>query len=220
MRTTYNLIAGQNLERLAALSDGIFAVAMTLLVLDLRVPMTEVFHSQQPLWVSGSLQSEQVLWEALVGLAPRLLPYLMSFMTLGIFWLGQQTQLNYFARSNRNLAWIHLAFLLAVTLMPFSTGLLAEFIAYRLALVVYWLNLLLGVMLFMGWRYAQRAGLLKEEVTAEICAASERRIIIYQSLYALGALLCVINTYVSILFLVLVQLNSVIAPRIRPLDRF
>lgn len=209
MRTPYNRIAGQSLERLAALSDGIFAVAMTLLVLDLHVP------------VSGAIQSEQVLWDALVKLAPRLLPYFMSFLTLGIFWIGQQTQLNHFARSNRNLTWIHLAFLAAVSLMPFSTALLAEFITYRLALVVYWLNLLLlGVMLFSSWRYAAYSGLMKDETTVEIRSASERRIVIYQALYAFGALLCIINTYVSITFIVLLQLNSAIAPRIRPFDRF
>ena len=89
----------------------------------------------------------------MVQLAPSLLTYFMSFLTLGIFWVGQQTQLNHFARSNRHLTWIHLAFLCTVVLMPFSTGLLAEYITYRLALVVYWLNLLLlGVMLFSSWR--------------------------------------------------------------------
>jgi uncharacterized membrane protein len=221
MRTSYNVIAGQSLDRLAALSDGIFAVAMTLLVLDLRVPMSEIVHSQQPLWMDGMIQSEQVLGELLLKLSPRLLTYLMSFMTLGIFWIGQQTQLNYFTRCNRTLAWIHLAFLLAVSLMPFSTALLAEYITYRLALVIYWLNLLLlGVALFASWRYAQRADLLNDEVTDEICAATERRIIIYQTFYAFGALLCIINTYLSLVFLVLMQLNSVLAPRIRLLNRF
>jgi len=150
-RTNYNRIAGQNLERLAALSDGIFAVAMTLLVLDLHVPAHD------------AIQSEQALANALLAFSPRLLTYFMSFMTLGIFWLGQQTQLNHFARSDRNLAWIHLGFLLAVALMPFSTALLAEYITYRLALIVYWLNLLcLGVMLFASIRYGARAGLMKE----------------------------------------------------------
>lgn len=221
MKTSYNIIAGQSLERLAALSDGIFAVAMTLLVLDLRVPVSDILHSQQPLWTSGALQSEQALWDALVQLAPRFLTYFMSFLTLGIFWLGQQTQLNHFARSNRRLAWIHLAFLLAVSLMPFSTSLLSEFITYRLALVVYWLNLLLlGVMLFISWRYARRSGLMKDETTAEISSATERRIVIYQALYAFGALLCVISTYLSITFIVLLQLNSVFAPRVGLLDRF
>src|SRR5438105_15655730 len=118
MKTYYNRIAGQNLERLAALSDGIFAVAMTLLVLDLHVPVSEAISSDQPLWVSGALQPEQVVWDILVGLAPRLLTYFMSFLTLGIFWVGQQTQLNLFARSNRHLTWIHLAFLLTVSVIP------------------------------------------------------------------------------------------------------
>src|SRR5438874_1368072 len=106
MRTYYNRIAGQSLERLAALSDGIFAVAMTLLVLDLHVPSRE------------SISSEFDLLNALGGLLPNFLPYFMSFMTLGIFWVGQQTQLNHFARSDRNLAWIHIGFLLAVSITP------------------------------------------------------------------------------------------------------
>lgn len=144
----------------------------------------------------------------------------MSFMTLGIFWVGQQTQLNQLARSNRNLTWIHLIFLLAVSLTPFSTALLSAFITYRLALVVYWLNIfLLGAVLFVSWRYAQRAGLLKDETTEELRSATERRIVIAQALYAFGALLCVVNTYASIVFIVLVQLNYVIAPRIRLLYR-
>ena len=211
MRTYYNRIAGQSLERLAALSDGIFAVAMTLLVLDLRVPV---------ITMSNRLIQEQDLWNALVKLGPNILPYLMSFLTLGIFWVGQQTQLNYFSKSDRHLTWINLAFLLAVTLMPFSTGLLAAYITLRLALVVYWLNIaLLGIIIFFIWRYARRAGLLKDEVTAEIFAASQRRIIIAQSLYAFGALLCIINTYVSICFIMLVQLNYAIAPRFWRLDQ-
>ena len=173
---------------------------------------------------SGTIHSEQDLLNALGDLSPHLLTYFMSFMTLGIFWVGQQTQLNHFARSNRNLAWIHLGFLLAVTLTPFSTKLLAQF-PNRISLVVYWLNiLLLGIMLFASWRYGFRAGLLKEEATPEVRAAAQRRIFVAQALYTFAALLAVavpnvITTYVSIAFIVLVQLNYVIAPKIRPLYR-
>src|SRR3954469_21829273 len=131
MHTTYNRIAGQNVERLAALSDGVFAVAMTLLVLDLRAPAAEAIHS------------EQVLTAALGALAPKLLMYVMSFMTLGIFWVGQQSQLNHLARSDRGFSWIHLLFLFAVSVTPFSTTLLAEFTRYRISMLIYWLNLLL-----------------------------------------------------------------------------
>jgi uncharacterized membrane protein len=218
---TYNTIVSTNLERLAALADGIFAVAMTLLVLDLRVPVLEIIHTSQPIWTGGAVQSEQVLWDALIKLAPRLLTYFMSFLTLGIFWLAQQTQLNHFERTNRDLTWIHLIFLFAVSIMPFSTGLLAEYITFRLALVIYWLNLLLlGIMLYGSWRYAERNTLLKSEATSEIGRLHKRRVITYQALYAFGALLCIFNTYVSIVFIVLLELNSVIAPRIWLLDRF
>jgi uncharacterized membrane protein len=207
---SYHMIAGQSLERLAALSDGIFAVAMTLLVLDLRVPVNDL---------AQALPSEQMLVDALVELAPRLLTYLLSFLTLGIFWIGQQTQLNYFARSNRNLTWIHLGFLMSVSLLPFSTSLLAEFISYRLAVVVYWVNLLLlGVMLYASWRYAETNDLVNEEATPQVGAANKRRILIYQAMYALAMLLCVISPYVSIGFLVLFQLNAAFAPR-RLFDR-
>ncbi len=202
--TAYNRIAGQSLERLAALSDGLFAIAMTLLVLDIRAPAME------------SVRSERDLWLGLVALSPRLVIYLMSFLTLGIFWVGQQTQLNYLTRGDRNFAWIHIAFLAGVALMPFSTTLLAEFITYRTALLTYWVNILLpGMTLYAGWRYASRAGLVKDGTPAEVSTAITRRIQVAQALYAFGALLCIINTYWSIGFIVLVQLNYAAAPRIR-----
>jgi len=204
MDTSYNRIAGQSVERLAALSDGIFGVAMTLLVLDLRVPALELVHN------------EHDLGRALLAIYPQLLMYLMSFLTLGIFWVGQQTLLNHLARSDRNLTWIHLAFLFAVTIMPFSTRLLAEFAAYRTALLFYWFNiLLLGAVLYGSWGYAIRAALVKDDIPPEAPAAICRRILIAQSLYAFGALLCIFNTYWSIAFIVLVQLNYAIAPRFR-----
>jgi len=202
MQSLYNRVAGQSVERLAALSDGIFAVAMTLLVLDLRVPAADAVHS------------EPGLAHALVALSPRLLIFLMSVMTLGIFWVGQQTQLNHFARGDRNLAWIHIAFLCAVCLVPFSTSLLGEFIHYRIALGVYWFNiLLLGLTLYWSWTYATRNRLLADDVPAEIHPAVVRRIVIAQSLYAAGAALCFLNTYWAIAAIVLVQVNYAIAPR-------
>jgi uncharacterized membrane protein len=221
MIRSYKQFSGQNLGRLAALSDGIFAVAMTLLVLNVAVPHATVSHSEQPLWAGGSWQSEGQLLSTLAPLAPKLLIYFMSFLTLGIFWAGQQTQLNYFARTDHRLTWIHLVFLLVVVLMPFSTALLAEYITYRLPIVIYWLNLmLLGLLLYISLKYASRAGLFNPDATKEIGQASERRIIVYQLLYAGACLLSVVNTYLAIVVLVLLQLNSVIVPPIPPLNRF
>ncbi len=201
MVTSYDRIAGHSVERLAALSDGIFAVAMTLLVLDLKVPSLESIHS------------ERGLWAALVALSPRLLMFMMSLLTLGIFWIGQQTQLNHLERSDRNLSWIHLVFLFGVSILPFSTMLLAEFIEYRIALIVYWLNIaLLGWTLYLSWICAKKSALVMPDLSPAVEKAIRRRILIAQSLYALGVLLCIFSTRWSIAFIVLVQLNYAIAP--------
>ncbi|MGA2194303.1 MAG: TMEM175 family protein [Bryobacteraceae bacterium] len=193
---SYNRIAGNSVERLAALSDGIFAVAMTLLVLELHGPVREMVHS------------ELELWQGLGAMAPQLATYLMSFLTLGIFWNGQQAQLNHMERSDRHLTWIHLAFLFAVSVMPFSTKLLAEFIRFRTALLCYWFNIfLLGATLYMAWRCAVGEGHLKPDTPTEVNQAIVRRIFWGQGLYAAGALLCLVDPYVSIGFIVLVQVN-------------
>jgi len=202
MPNLYNRIQGRSLERLAALSDGIFAVAMTLLVLDLHIPTAAQAHS------------EGELIAALGALAPQWIAYGMSFLTLGIFWAGQQTQLSHIGEGTRDLTWIHLGFLFSITLMPLSTRLLAEFITYRTALGIYWLNILLsGAMLYWSWTYATHASFIKADTPEEVRGSICRRILIAQSLYAAGAALCFINTRVSIGVIVLVQLNYAIAPR-------
>ncbi|TMD45117.1 MAG: DUF1211 domain-containing protein [Chloroflexi bacterium] len=182
---------------------------MTLLVLGLAVPTL-------------SARTEGDLWQALVRLAPNGLVYAMSFMTLGIFWVGQGTQLNLLARSNRNYSWLQLAFLLAVTLVPFSTALLARFPTFRVALVEYWLNiLLLGMTLLAGLQYGLRAGLFKVSEMPEIAPLMRGRILIAQSLYAIATATCIFfPTWVSIGLIFLVQLNYVIAPRVPILHRF
>ncbi|MGA7339897.1 MAG: TMEM175 family protein [Terracidiphilus sp.] len=202
MPNLYNRIQGRNLDRLAALSDGIFAVAMTLLVLDLHIPSAAQAHS-----------GRELLW-ALGALGPQWAAYVMSFLTLGIFWAGQQTQLNHIGEGTRDLTWIHLGFLFAITLMPLSTRLLAEFITFRVALGIYWLNIFVpGAMLYWSWAHATHAGLTKPDTPGEVRNSICRRIRIAQSLYAGGAALCFINTWVSIGAIVLVQLNYAIAPR-------
>ena len=184
---------------------------MTLLVLGLVVPA-----------LNGLATTEGQLWEAVRKLGPNVLVYTMSFMTLGIFWLGQGTQLGQLGRSNRNYAWIHLAFLFAVTMVPFSTLLLARYYWLRVALIEYWLNIvLLGAALFAGLEYGLRAHLFREEGTSDLAVLMRGRILIAQSLYAGATLLCVIfPTWVSIALIILIQINYVLAPRIPILGRF
>ena len=150
--THYNAFAGGDVGRIEALSDGVFAFAATVLMLDFRSPEPADIHS------------EAELLSALIASSPRLMPWLLSLLTLGIFWLAQQTQLSNLARSNRDLTWLHLAFLAIITVLPFTTRLLADFFTYRTAFLIYWLNIfLLGACVYVTWAYSERAKLIREE---------------------------------------------------------
>jgi uncharacterized membrane protein len=209
MSVVYNQIANRSLERIGALSDGLFAIAMTLIVLEIRVPeLTD--------------HTDTALLEALGDLAPRFVTYGLSFLTLGIFWNGQQTQLSYIDEGNRDLAWLELLFLAIIALFPFTTSLLAENIELRLALGLYWLNIFLaGAVLFAIWTYAERAGIVREGTPPEVGRLIRRRIGIAQGLYAMGFLISLFpsGTYPAIAWIVLVQLNYAIAPRVWKLHR-
>jgi uncharacterized membrane protein len=223
MTLLYHKIAGQSVARLEALSDGIFAVAMTLLIFNLNVPqrLTGVQDTARLLWSRNGFQADGQLLRAIGHLGQPVLAYFLSFLTLGLFWIGQQAQLHYTRASDRHLTWLHIAFIFAVTLVPATTGLLANFMGVWTALVVYWVNLVLlgGLLLAIG-RYAERAGLLKEDCPDGMRAAAERRIVVNQVLYAVAVLLGTINSYIGVIAIFALHLNSALAPPVPPFNRF
>ena len=198
----YNQFAGQKIGRIEALSDGVFAIALTLLVLEIKVPPAE------------GAKTDLELLHSLSPLLPRLLSYFLSFMTMGIFWTGQALQLSYMERYDRNLNWNTLFFLLLVSLLPFTTAFLGDHVHFKIAVFLYWLNiLLLGFMLYIHWNYAWKNNfILGEPATLEaVNIAIRKRIVVAQCLYFFGLLLCFISTYLSIAFIIGVQLNYAFA---------
>lgn len=188
--------------RVVGITDGVFAIALTLIVLEIRVPAHEAIHS------------ERDLLAAIAALAPRFLTYALSFLTLTIFWFGQQAQHGLIAKSDRRLATLNLCFLAFIALLPFSTDLLADFLEFRTAVLVYWLNLLmLGVTLFSSWRYAEQSGFLAEDVDAQTRHTVYLRIVKAQILWAIGAALCLITPLLSVGFILVVQLIYAATPR-------
>jgi len=199
---TYNQIAGQKVPRLEAISDGVFAIALTLLVLDIKVPVSE------------AIKTEGELFASLCNLMPKFLSYFLSFMTLGIFWTGSITQFTYIDKSDRHLNWICLFFLLFVSLLPFTTAFLSEHIQFKLSIGLYWLNIfLLGLVIYIQWAYAYKHDYLSisESEKPVVNKVIRKRIIIAQTLYAIGALLCFVNIYLSIIMIILIQLNYALA---------
>jgi uncharacterized membrane protein len=127
--------------RIEALTDGIFAVAMTLLVLDLRLPQ-----------VAGEL-SDAGLREALIGLLPKLESYVISFLVLCIFWLGHHRLMHQVRGVDHRFLWRNLLFILFITFVPFTTSLMGEHRDLDDAPLVYGVNLaLILAAQFLMWQ--------------------------------------------------------------------
>src|SRR5215216_2344432 len=144
------------LSRMEAFSDGVFAIAITLLVLELSVP-------------EGS---EGQLLSAVLSLWPSYLAYLVSFATIGATWLGHNTITHYMHGANTAFLRLNLALLLLVSFLPFPTKLLAENLGSRddekVAATIYGITLL-GAMLLLSllWLQALRANLIHPDMGDE-----------------------------------------------------
>ena len=129
--------------RIEALTDGIFAVAMTLLVLDLKLPET----------LAGI--DDAGLREALIALLPKLESYVISFLVLCIFWLGHHRLMHLVHGVDQLFLWRNLLFILFITFVPFTTSLMGEHRELDDAPLVYGVNLaLILVTQYLMWRRA------------------------------------------------------------------
>ncbi len=141
--------------RLLALSDGVIAVAITLLVLDIRLP--EGFGEY----------SDAELWAALLALGPRLLAYLISFFVIASFWFSHRSKFNHIVKTDGRLMWINMLFLLTVGLVPFTTNLIAES-GGTLSTMVYAATMVVSGLSLAGiWQYAVVNKLIDPKVTRE-----------------------------------------------------
>ncbi len=130
-------------DRLVTLTDGVFAIAMTILVLELGVPVAE------------EALGEGDLGELLLEMWPEFLMYGLSFLVLGMFWLMHHAIFDTVVHYDFALQWINVAFLLFAALIPFSTALFGEHGAGRVTSLVYGLNMLaISLSLWGMWAYA------------------------------------------------------------------
>jgi uncharacterized membrane protein len=147
---------GLRTGRLEAFSDGVFAIAVTLLVLDIAIPAGAQSH----------------LLRTVAGLWPAYLAYAVSFATIGAVWLGHNAITEYLDRTDTTFVRLNLLLLLFVAFLPFPTRLFADYIGEdrpeRVAATIYGIILLLTLtLLWTLWRYAVRAGLVRPDADDE-----------------------------------------------------
>lgn len=142
-------------SRIEAFSDGVFAIVITLLVLELRVPHIE--HEQD------FRELATAVWK----LTPKFLSFLLSFVFVAIFWVTHHQLFHQLRHSTRGLLWLNNLFLLFLTFLPFPTALLGEHPANSFAVMFFGLEMIFAVsaMLLLRWYATLKAKLLKPEAS-------------------------------------------------------
>jgi uncharacterized membrane protein len=153
------LTRGKEPLRLVALSDGLFATVLTLLVLDLRIP--------DALNTAGGDVSTFARW-----LGPHLFSYLMTFFVAGNYWLAHHRDFDHIIHYDRSLLGYNLLFLLFVGLFPFTTATISLVSSTPGSYPPYWAMyaanfILAGIMLTLTWLYAVSHGLVDPEITTK-----------------------------------------------------
>lgn len=141
-------------KRLETLVDGIFAIAMTLLVLGLAVPQ-----------INGSL-SNTIILNSYYDLIPNFFALVLSFLLLAVFWNSHHRIFNQIKMVNNTLLWINVIWLMFIILVPFSASSLGQYGSYILPNLIFNINMLgIGIFLYLNTYYAIRKNFIKEETT-------------------------------------------------------
>ncbi len=133
------------LERMILFSDAVFAIAITLLVIELRVPEIE-----------RSELTEGKLLQALANMIPKFFGYIVSFMFIGIYWTVHHRLFGYVINYTPKLLRLNLFFLFAIALMPFSTAFYSEYVMkHVITPVIFYTGniILIGVFNLLLWRH-------------------------------------------------------------------
>ena len=171
--------------RLLTLADGIFAIAMTLLVLDLRLPDAP----------AGDLATR------LASLIPRFGTFVVSFVVLGVFWFAHHQTFHFVVRVNRTLVWLSILFFLGVALIPFVASVLGAYYDNPIALTLY--GGVIGLLTVLGyvvwWYLTGDRGLVVTGLDPELVRKVSQWIAVGPSIALVAIVLAFVNPLISLL---------------------
>jgi uncharacterized membrane protein len=164
-------------SRLEAFSDGVFAIAITILIFDIKAPT-----------------NTQHLLPALLALWPSYLGYVLSFLLVGLLWVNHHVMFEHIVKADRLLMFVNTVLLLVVAFVPFATSVLAATFrsgaGENIAVALYGVTLTAAGLLFNAiWSHADRGGLFDEGVTARGIRRMTKRILFGPAMYAIGAII-------------------------------
>lgn len=175
-------------DRLKALADGVFAVAMTLLVLELVVPELKDHSNRE-------------LTSVLLSMWPKFLVYVLSFLIAGIYWLVHHAIFDAIKYYDSTLAWINIIFLLFVALIPFTTWLLGEYFLMKTSTIIYGVHLLF---MFLGgyslWVYSTGKHILVvPDLDPKVVKGAKKMGYVYFSILAIAIVIAFFSPLISVI---------------------
>jgi uncharacterized membrane protein len=201
---------GLTTARLEALSDGVLAIVITLLVLSFA-------NAGQGIAASPNMSSREIV-AYLFGLWPHLLGYALSFVLIAVYCLLHHWMFHYIRRADQGLVWLNVLFLMSVSFLPFPTDLLAECILHESNAIVIFYGLshaVAGLSLAMMWVYAiGNRRLIAPDVEDETIRAVLRTTLAAPALYAAGAALSFASIPASIALYALIPLLYIAPQRL------
>jgi uncharacterized membrane protein len=175
--------------RLETLVDGIFAIAMTLLVLGINIP--------KPL----EAVAPSVLPGLIGGLFPQVFLFIVAFLVLALFWLGHHRQFHFIQRVDPALLWISILILISIVFVPFSTDVAGDYPDVMEAALLFHANMfIVGLLFFVQWRYICRHERLCEPMPEKaVMRRGIYRSVLVPAVAVAGGILCIINPALSLL---------------------
>jgi uncharacterized membrane protein len=188
-------------NRLEALSDGVFAIVMTILVLEISIPL-----------VTGTSANTELL-RRLLEMWPQFLAYGVSFLVLGVIWINHHLMFHHIRRADSKLVWLNILTLMFVALVPFSTSLLGEYGETQTAVVVYGVNILLTlIMAFILWAYATgKYRLVDRDIDPKLVRRTKFMFLFASLLFLLAIGISFISPIASFCLYGLMALTSIIS---------
>jgi len=138
-------------NRLETLTDGLFAIAMTILVVTIQIPI-------------GPIHTADLFVQTTSEIIPKFAVYFLSFLLLAVFWVDHH--MFYLVKKiNFTLLWINIFWLMFIALLPLSTSIIAQFPQHQLAQLIFDFNLLfIGLFFYLIWRYSVANELISKKV--------------------------------------------------------
>jgi len=187
-------------DRIEAFSDGVFAIVITLLILEIQIPHPDP---------SGG---DAALAQALIDIWPKFASFVVSFVVVGVYWVGHHNVFHQIKHTDRALIWINNFFLLSVVFIPFPTALVGEYIESHVAVVFYGAVLIVtGGMLSLLWWYASHNHhLVAQDIDPRVVRFANRLIWTQPLCYVGGIALSFVSIPITLAIYLLVPLLYVV----------